>query len=164
MGKRSEFVRREKDFYPTPPEAVKPLLPYLNPHTRYIEPCVGQGHLVEALAAHGHECIGQYDLPVDVCTTQYNLNGADCFITNPPWDRSILHPAIENLRCQAPTWLLFDADWAHTKQASNHLKYCHTIISVGRVKWIAESKHTGKDNAAWYLFVGKETETFFVGR
>ena len=28
MGKRSDFERRERDFYPTPEEAVLPLLSY----------------------------------------------------------------------------------------------------------------------------------------
>ncbi len=163
MGKRSEYVRREKDFYPTPPEAVIPLVGHMRP-TQYIEPCVGDGALVNALASHGFDCVGQYDLPTDVCTTQYKLGTANYFITNPPWDRRILHPTIENLRRQLPTWLLFDADWAHTVQAKEYLKYCEKIISVGRVKWIAESKHTGKDNAAWYLFVKYPTVTTFVGR
>jgi hypothetical protein len=29
MGKRSNFERRERDFYPRPFEAVPPLIPYL---------------------------------------------------------------------------------------------------------------------------------------
>ena len=31
MGRRSNFQRIDKDAYDTPPEAVLPLLPYLNP-------------------------------------------------------------------------------------------------------------------------------------
>jgi hypothetical protein len=30
MGKRSNFERREADFYPTPRAAVVPLIPYLS--------------------------------------------------------------------------------------------------------------------------------------
>ena len=37
----------------------------------------------------------------------------------------------------APTWLLFDADWAHTKQAAPYLRHCSHIVSVGRVHWMA---------------------------
>ncbi len=76
----------------------------------------------------------------------------DCFITNPPWKREILHPMIINLSDQKPTWLLFDADWKHTGQAAPFMSRCRKIVSVGRVKWIPGSKMTGKDNAAWYLF------------
>jgi hypothetical protein len=72
-----------------------------------------------------------------------------CFITNPPWRRDVLHPLIAKLVMFAPTWLLFDADF----------------VSVGRVKWISESKMTGKDNCCWYLFNG-QTNGYaqFIGR
>ena len=76
----------------------------------------------------------------------------DFFITNPPWSRDVLHPMLMHLSAILPTWLLFDADWMHTKQAAPYLAYCKKIISVGRVKWIPGSRYTGKDNAAWYLF------------
>ena len=89
----------------------------------------------------------------------------DFFITNPPWDRKILHPILEKLPMIFPTWLLFDADWMHTKQSSELIKRCVKIVSVGRVKWIENSKMTGKDNCAWYLFdVNFNGKTEFIGR
>ena len=55
MGRRSNFPRRDKDAYDTPPGAVLPLLsPHLYPETRFIEPCGGKGALTAALEAHGH--------------------------------------------------------------------------------------------------------------
>ena len=89
---------------------------------------------------------------------------ADSFITNPPWDRSILHPLIMHLSDIAPTWLLFDADWMHTRQSTEYMVRCSQIVSVGRVKWIPDSKMTGKDNCAWYLFERGAAATRFVGR
>jgi hypothetical protein len=59
---------------------------------------------------------------------------------------------IDRFATTHPTWLLFDADWAHTKQSTPYMAYCAKIVSVGRVKWIEGSKMTGKDNCAWYLF------------
>ncbi len=89
----------------------------------------------------------------------------DVIITNPPWTRSILHPMIEHFSAMRPTWLLFDADWVHTKQAAPYLPYLRKIVSVGRVKWIPDSPHTGKDNCAWHLFdQHAEGVTEFVGR
>lgn len=82
----------------------------------------------------------------------------DMVITNPPWERSkahdyILHRLIEHYGSMIPTWFLFDGDWAHTAQAQPYLEqYCTRIVSVGRVKWMPDSKHTGKDNACWYEF------------
>jgi len=85
------------------------------------------------------------------------------FITNPPWDRKILHPMIEHFRMQAPTWLLFDADWQHTVQAAQFLKYCSRIVSVGRVSWM-ENGTQGKDNCCWYKFEASACRTLFTGR
>ena len=164
MGKRSNFERRKNDFYPTPYEAILPLLQHLQPGTRYIEPCVGAHDLCNHLSLHNHVCIASYDLPTDATTQQYNLSGAGVFITNPPWTRQLLHPMIDNLRQQLPTWLLFDASWMHTKQAGPYLPYCEKIVSIGRVKWIPESTHSGKDDSSWYLFVNERTRTKFYGR
>jgi hypothetical protein len=48
MGKRSNFERREADFYPTPRAAVVPLIPYLRGRgiRAFAEPCAGDGALV----------------------------------------------------------------------------------------------------------------------
>ena len=158
MGKRSNFERRERDFYPTPYEAVVPLLPHLKPRARFCEPCAGDGALVDHLTKHGFVCARARDIEprrsdIDRKDALTTLTGnIDYFITNPPWDRKILHPLITFLSNQHPTWLLFDADWMHTKQAAELMRRCVKIVSVGRVKWIPNSKMTGKDNCCWYLF------------
>jgi hypothetical protein len=154
MGKRSSFKRHERDYYPTPYEAVVPLLRHLDPGTRFIEPCVGDGRLIHHLQSALHICVGAGDITegVDARMAGYYGIEADCFITNPPWARDHLHEIIVNLSDQLPTWLLFDSDWKHTRQAAPHLSRLRRIVSVGRVRWIAGSKHTGKDNCCWYLF------------
>lgn len=168
MGKRSDFERRERDWYATPLEAVGPLAPYLGldldlPATlrrpvRFAEPCAGDGALVRHLEAYGLVCTFACDIEPQAPgiargdALRLASVDADFIITNPPWDRGILHPLIENLAGIAPTWLLFDADWMHTIQAAPLLRRCHKIVSVGRVRWIAGSANDGKDNAAWYLF------------
>ena len=172
MGKRSDFLRNERDFYRTPELAVLPLLPHLDSHTRFSEPCAGDGALVQILIKHGHGCYWQSDIEplynlaskADALTLTNPLAWSDAIITNPPWDRKILHPMIEHFRKLNTTWLLFDADWMHTKQSKELIQYCSKIVSVGRVKWIAESKMTGKDNACWFCFGKGKTETRFYGR
>jgi hypothetical protein len=77
---------------------------------------------------------------------------ADAIIENTPWDRDLLHPMILHFQSLAPSWLLFDGDWIHTRQAAPYLDQCSHIVSVGRVKWIEDSKFTGKDNCAWHRF------------
>src|SRR4051812_33423396 len=153
MGKRSNFERREADFYPTPLAAVVPLIPYLRSVKSFAEPCAGNGDLVRHLESFGLACVysgdirsGQDALAVD------HYGAADVIITNPPWSRNLMHRLIVHFQSIRPTWLLLDADWAHTKQAAPFLPYATDIVAIGRVKWIEGSKHTGKENCAWYRF------------
>ncbi len=167
MGKRSDFARRDRDFYPTPLKAVSPLLPHLNGAQRFCEPCAGGGQLVDHLESAGLECLLSCDIEpqrsdiVRQNALNIQVRGIDCFITNPPWDRKTLHPLTLHLSDQHPTWLLFDADWMHTKQSAELITRCRKIVSVGRVKWIPDTTMTGKDNCCWYLFDrGRYTPTF----
>jgi len=174
MGKRSTFERIERDYYRAPYAAVEPLILHLPEILRYCEPCAGDGALINHLNSFGYECKFACDIePQDQDIVKCNaLNiyqplfegrNIDYIITNPPWSRNILHPMIDHFRKLAPTWLLFDADWMFTKQAAPYLPYCQKIVSVGRVKWFPDSDNTGKDNAAWYLFLDHEVVTEFVG-
>jgi len=171
MGKRSDFERVERDFYPTPRSAVLPLLPHLSPRTRFVEPCAGNGALIDHLTAAGHLCARAWDIEpqrddIDQCDAQTRVVGnIDCFITNPPWLRETLHAMIVHFSDQHPTWLLFDADWVHTRQAIPYLPRLRKVVSEGRVKWIPDSKFTGKDNCAWHLFDrDAEGGTILIGR
>lgn len=171
MGKRSSFERAPRDFYPTPAEAVAPLLAHLRPGTVFAEPCAGNGALVDHLTAAGHVCAWASDIEPQRDDVHENdaltcgLGDAECFITNSPWRRDILHAIIVNLSDKAPTWLLLDADWMHTRQAVPYLPRLRKIVSVGRVKWIPGSPHTGKDNCAWHLFdTPNVTPATFFGR
>jgi hypothetical protein len=165
MGKRSSFERRPQDDYDTPAEAVAPLLPHLHPRTPFVEPCAGNGQLIEHLIRAGHVLVSAFDLPDDARSKRYGLPSGAAFITNPPWSRDVLHPIIVNLASQAPTWLLIDADWLHTRQSVPFLPRLRMIVSVGRVRWIKGSPYDGKDNAAWLLF-GRPiaAPAIFVGR
>lgn len=157
MGKRSDFARVPRDFYPTPVEAVRPLLRHIRQGVLFSEPCAGDGALIRHLigAATCQDCmdieprdprIRQGDALVD------DLGRPEMFITNPPWSRAVLHPLIVRLSDIAPAWLLFDADWVHTRQAAPFASRLRKVVSVGRVKWIPDSPFTGKDNCAWHLF------------
>lgn len=153
MTKRAagKFERRPRDFYPTPFAAVIPLLHHLPKPVRFHEPCVGDFALAEHLMAVGHALGGFGDIERGQDALELTACNGDCFITNPPWSRAVLHPMIERLRVLAPTWLLFDSDWSFTHQARPHLRYCQKIVGVGRVSWMGNGV-SGFDNCAWYLF------------
>lgn len=155
MGKRSDFERRKNDAYQTPPPPIFPVIPHLRAEgiRKFAEPCSGRGQMIGTLEEHGFVCTfsGDIERGFDALTDEF-AGEFDAIVTNPPWTRKLLHPMIRRFQRIAPTWLLFDADWAHTAQAEPLLIHCSDIVSVGRVKWIEDSQHMGKDNAAWYRF------------
>jgi len=180
MTKRAsgKFKRRERDAYDTPPEAVTPLVPYLPAGTTFTEPCAGSGKLLFELESHAIRCNFCCDIsprpnpeyrgwsPMKFDALKLGagrLGNCDYIITNPPWDRPILHRMIEHFRQMRPTWLLIDANWMHTKQASEHLEYCAKIIAIGRVSWMGNDQ-SGFDDSCWYLFENEPTGTVFIGR
>ncbi len=171
MGKRSDFEKNPRDFYETPIEAVIPLLPFLQKDFKFSQPCAGAGKLVDHLEKHGGQCLLKSDIhPMRSDITKLDFFAITKFpapvIENPPWNRKFLHPMIERLLDVSDYhfWLLFDADWKHTKQSSKYIKYCSDIVSIGRLKWIPDSKMTGKDNCCWYKFSKNTNQTIFHGR
>jgi hypothetical protein len=167
MGKRSSFTRVARDLYNTPPAAVKPLLRWLKPRTPFIEPCYGDGALARSLMDAGHRLMECHDLPTDARVNPYSPAPGVIFITNPPyWGHpKDLHPLIENLSDQAPTWLLMSADWLFNQSSGPLIaKRLRRIVAVGRVRWIPGTRSDGKDNAAWLLFYRYGRRATFFGR
>ena len=171
MGKRSDFERKPRAFYPTPFAAVAPLITHLPAQFKLSEPCAGDGQLCRHLEYFGGECMWASDIDPQLDgiakndfteIVDFHVLQAEYIITNPPWDRSMLHPMIDHFSLLRPTWLLFDSDWAYTKQSADYMKRCSKIVSVGRIKWFGNM--TGKDNCSWYLFGSEITETKFYGR
>ena len=175
MGKRSDFERRDRNYYPTPESATWPLLRFVPEGIWFDEPCAGNTALTLALQKHGLHCTMMTDIEPQVQGIRKRdaLERSRCygnmFITNPPWpmpgqggDPSVsiaLH-----LSSIAPTWLLLSADFAHNKYFNKLADRCVKIVSVGRVSWM-ENGTSGKDNCAWYLFdANHQGQTAFIGR
>lgn len=156
MGKRSSFERLERDAYQTiDPKAVAKLLPHLRGVKTFAEPCAGDGYLVGQLQAAGLVCAYEGDITTGYDALSYDFAADatfDAIISNVPWRRDILHAMIERFQAIAPTWLLFDAAWCHTRQSAPFMDQCSHIVSVGRLKWIPGTKMTGKDDCAWFRF------------
>jgi hypothetical protein len=168
MGKRSDFARRNQDAYmTTDTRAVQALLPYLEGIESFAEPCAGEHHMSIELERAGLYCamfndIAWKDGKDALKIADFGL--IDAIITNPPWTRQLLHPMILHFIKFAPTWLLFDSDWAYTMQARHYLPYCSDIVPTPRLKWITGSKHTSKDNTSWYRFSAQRSPTIFHAR
>jgi hypothetical protein len=155
VGKRSDFTRIARDFYPTPYDAVLPLLPHLLQHTTFDEPCCGKGDLIEHLEKHEHTCSTASDVNLVDAFNITDCHG-EMFITNPPWPAIGKHgdPTIAmalHLSSLAPTWFLLNADVAHNKYFTKVADRCVKIVAVGRVSWM-ENGIKGKENCCWMLF------------
>jgi hypothetical protein len=129
---------------------------------------MGEGDLRSHLEAAGHICVGAFDLPAhDARTAHYSVPEGVVIISNPPfWGQPYnLHPLIENLASQAPSWLLMNANWLHNKSSGPLMPWLKTIVSVGRVKWLVGTPYTSKDDVAWMLFgVPDGSPARFIGR
>lgn len=170
MSKRDfgKFSRKERDFYPTPPEAVTPLLPYLRRDgiRTFAEPCVGNGMLRDTLVASGLLCMAEDDIR-DVNRTDArtwgpeDFNGADCVITNPPWEHFIMAGIMVHLSTLIPCWFLIYWDWLSNHRAAGIVGALMTdVVPIGRVKWVPNSVSVGFDNCCWVrLSIDKEPGT-----
>lgn len=174
MGKRSDFEKIPKDFYPTvDPRAVVPLIPFVRGKT-YAEPCYGEGDL-EDLLADVATCKWRSDVRVTVGSstvvdalslTKEQLSGIDLIITNPPFSRSTLLPLLDHCISLKPTWFLLPADYMHNNYFGPYMKKCQKIVSIGRLKWFKDSEASSTDNFAWYFWPKGATNetTVFYGR
>lgn len=158
MGKRSDFARRKNDAYLTwDRRAVPPLLPYLA-DVPFVEPCAGEGHLIDQLVGYGMTCAAAFDIEPgrpDILVADARELAVPAglqVVTNPVWSRPILHAIIRNFAAQVPTWLLFDSDWLFTQQSAPLLPLLHLVVPVGRLRWVEGSPHDAVDSCAWYLF------------
>ena len=175
MGRRSNFKRIDKDAYDTfDRKAYPPLLRQLTRPVKFWEPCGGKYDMAEALEEAGHDCVIASDIAprdervfrvdaMDVTAEDVDCTGVEYIITNPVWSRPLMHRMIWNFSGFRPTWVLFDAAWAHTTQevparkygvptAPELMEHCHMIVSVGRLQWIEGTNQRGVDDCCWYLF------------
>ncbi|PYE25072.1 hypothetical protein C8J32_10425 [Rhizobium sp. PP-CC-3A-592] len=169
MGRRSDFPRLERDAYQTiDPRAGQKLIPHLRGVKTFAEPCAGEGYLVGQLQAAGLVCTYEGDITsgLDALSHPFEQDaGFDAIITNPPWRRDILHLMIERFMHIAPTWILLDAGWAYTKQSAPFIDQCSHIVAVGRLRWIPDTKMSGKDDCVWLRFHSQHVGgPRFVGR
>jgi len=162
MGKRSNFKRRNRDSYATPPEAVPPLLPYLDGVETFAEPCAGKGDLIRHLEMHGLNCVASGDIAEG--RDAFNWTIADCrradiIITNPPYSRGTGRNTLlardllwHFFTLKRPVWLLCPHDWSANCWFAEYVPWCTDIVPVGRLVWIPGTKMNGKDNVSWYRF------------
>ena len=130
MGRHSNYKEnRPRDYWPTvDPSSVKPLIPFVK-GLNFYEPCIGDGSLVNLLREGGVNCVGGSDIePIGegvkkdaTKLTEKDVEGADCFITNPPFSWDMLQPMLESLPKLRPTWLLLPSGFMFNKRSAKYM-------------------------------------------
>lgn len=164
MSKRTPGLpRRPREFWPTPLEAVRPLIPYLPAQAQWMEPCAGAGDLMRHLRHlwPGGLCVYACDLVphaagIQVADARDLVSRPDLYITNPPWPKPGQRgdPALSiimSLMRLAPSWMLLPWDFAANDYFSDVRDHCEVIVPIGRVSWMGNGTG-GMDNSAWYRF------------
>lgn len=160
MGKRSNFKKIEKDFYPSiDPRIGEALAPYVR-GCRYAEPCYGSGDL-ESQLMDAAMCFWRSDIRENsgermdaLKLSEEHVTYCDYIITNPPFSRGVLLPMIRHFTSLRPTWLLLPGDMIYNKYMREFTLELQMVVPVGRLYWFMENgKYTrGTDNYAWFLF------------
>ena len=111
----------------------------------------------------------------DACSVQLPA-GIDVAITNPPFGKVMedipgefkkngtpkqcevfnwtptRDAIIDNLSKQVPTWLLLPLDFLGAQSSARFVPWVTEIATIGRVKWIEDSKWGSTDNFCWFQF------------
>jgi hypothetical protein len=85
--------RNENDFYPTPIESFRPLIPYIKQVNAPVwEPACGDGRLIRLMQGHGITADGG-DLHINSGVANYNFlldhTSRACIVTNPPFSLAL---------------------------------------------------------------------------
>lgn len=156
-----KFERRPHDQYVTPLAATLPLRPFLQGIRTFAEPCCADRQLVSHIETAGPLCIHSGDIQEGVDALKDPVLRqliVDAIITNPPYSWDLLEPMLDLFPTIAPTWLLLEADFLHRPQRSGrHMPICSDVVSIGQVKWFADSKHKSTSHYAWYRFDANHT-------
>jgi hypothetical protein len=162
MGKRSTYEKRPRDYYVTPIKAVEPLVGHLPQGFSYCEPCAGNGALILHLETLFNAfCFVPKDIEPQadwiIQGDALNLQGPELeycewIVTNPPFTWSILKPLMDKFISLRKTVLLLPADYMHNIRMKKYMDMCERVVSIGRVKWIEDSKVAGVDNYVWMFF------------
>jgi len=143
VGKRSSFVKADRDFYRTiDPNAIPYTFVDLIRGKSYADTCYGNGDLEDRLMdvatckwrSDIRETVGS-SLVVDALqVTKEDLEDVDCLIQNPPFTRKVLDPLLDHwLTLGKPVWLLLPADYMHNVSFGKYMRQCKEVISVGRL-------------------------------
>lgn len=171
----SGYERRERDFYPTPPECTKALFQTMLPHggMHIWEPACGDGAISNVLTEMGHtvENSDIHPLLDDAMTLDFLTCGhviAHGIVTNPPYGklaeafaRRCIHH-VENGNVQFAALLMrheYDAAKGRHPIFGGCPLYYGKLTLLWRPQWIEDSEGSPRFSYAWYIWSNKADGT-----
>lgn len=170
---KSEVTRREDDAYFTPIWCTTALLNSgildLN-DKRVLEPCAGNGAIVDVLRSHGVDCTGRDKNDWDRGWAGHDfrdgMNGFDAIITNPPFN--MMDHFLADVISAAPVVAVLGRTLiVEGKRRRNSIwkirPPSHILQLPHRVDFVSGGDGKGGVLAcAWYIWDGKSAGTQFV--
>lgn len=165
---KSNYARKDNEFYETEPWVVEALLRCIPPVMTKIvwEPAAGNHAIANVLKTRGHKVttsdIATYDVQHDFCCDFFELEEKvhyQAIITNPPYgkgNRLAARFAEHALNiCDGWIALLLTAkfDFAKTRQNlfKNNRRFYGKIALLDRISWTGDGR-TGTEDHAWYVW------------
>jgi hypothetical protein len=161
----SEYARKDRDEYPTPPWVTETLIPHLKAAKVIWEPAAGEGGMAATLENAGFRVI-QSDLSggVNFLDDKVQPVSCDAIVTNPPYGvqgrlaEKFIERALELTRPQkgvVAMLLKVDFDSGLTRQRifADCPAWGLKLVLLKRIMWFASANGMGpSDNHAWFLW------------
>lgn len=170
-GGNTAYKRVSSDFYPTPPEATKALLTFLedfewlDKYSKIWECASGEGHMVEAIRESGYEVIGT-DINEGIDYLEADTpDGIDFIITNPPFSQAkeFIKKSLER---GIPFAFLLKSQFWHAKNRYS-LFYAYPPTYILPLTWRPDFLFKTRGNGSplmdvmWCVWIPGETETLY---
>jgi hypothetical protein len=155
--RNSEYARKERDLYVTPPWCVHALVPHLMRPRRVWEPAAANGQMAAALRECGLEVVTS-----DIATgtdflAEQDVRGVDHVITNPPY--ALAQEFIEHaLKLMCPgrgaVAMLLSAqyDFAKTRQHLFGPPFAKKLALTRRIVWFEPKIASPSENHCWMIW------------
>jgi hypothetical protein len=166
----ANYERKERDFYPTPPRPVELLLRARRFAPTLVDPCCGDGAMLEVFNKFGHEAIGSDIDPRCMAVTwdffedPYPINGPFDIVTNPPFGTQgatalwFIRRALnltQPWEGQVCMLLPVDFDSGSTRVGvfKNMPCFAETLVMLERIVWFPrEERVSPAQNWAWFCW------------
>jgi hypothetical protein len=163
--RNSDYARKERDFYTTPPWVTETLLPHLPTHVNHIwEPACGDGRMSNVLSrkcdVFGSDIAFGSDF---LAATALPCQGLGGIVTNPPYEHATEF-CEKALRMMEPVGgfvaMLLRTDFDHAQGRTHLFRDCPAfskkVVLMKRIVWFVEDdgkpKASPSFNHAWFLW------------